>query len=120
MCLTKKIPVKGGKKNSTRRTNTVIQDDSIISLIHASLPTEDERIKRNCMKNWFEFHFYWAAAGVGGHKRHTRAMALRRTWPIMAGAFGLLAIDSVANLSSWNMFLVCGLRRDVKRSVKKW
>jgi hypothetical protein len=51
--------------------------------------------------------------GLGGESLATKPTAPCKSLPTIGGAFGLLAMASTAKRSSWNMFLVWGLRRDV-------
>lgn len=57
---------------------------------------------------------------MAGANFSTIAMPDTKSFFPIGGTRGLLASDSVAKRSSWNMLRLYGLRRDVYLNAKKW
>lgn len=57
---------------------------------------------------------------MAGANFSTIEMAENMIFLPISGNLGLLAIDSVALRSSWNIFLLYGFRRDEYLNDKKW
>lgn len=66
---------------------------------------------------------YWggaAAAAWGGANLEVKLTMVNSACRKNPGRVGFAAVDSNKMRSSWNIFLVYGLRLDVYRCIKKW